>query len=425
MESYRVIQNKNPRYDSLDIFRGLCIFFMIFNHSFLYLGGHHENNLLSFLIIDGLTCFFSAATFLTIAGISNGISLLNRSTNNNPTPYIRYIIRGIFMISLGLYVSGAGVLVSQTSQYFNYDILYLMGFISFIIPLLNYYSDTALISMSVFIAICTPLIRRDSGFMDRWSPIEDIPYITKIFKIPIWATCQGEYLWEKDFQSIFEGLMYFGYFPIFPFLIFFIIGIYFSRKLFNNEFDKSSNNFLIFGTIFMIMGFILSFIGGSIKNSVQNLHAWYGTPLNYYPISFSHLICEIGSVFIFIVIFHKIFDSKFYENFFLNSIRITGKFSLSFYCYSYTIIYGTSYVYHLITQTPLEDVYCNLLPGLWPIAFALCCWSFLSFIFMTISIKFKGVGTLEHLLGILQKIDCGFNQNDERTENTIQESIKI
>ena len=221
MESSRVVQNNNQRYDSLDIFRGFCIFFMIFNHSFLYLGGHNEDNLISFLIIDGLTCFFSAATFLTIAGISNGISLLNRSKNNNPTPYKHYFIRGIFMILFGLYVSGIGALVSETSQFFNYDILYLMGFISFIIPLLNYYSNEALISISIFIAICTPLIRRDSDFIKRWSPIEDIQYITKIFKIPIWATCQGEYLWEKDFQSIFEGLMYFGYFPIFPFLYFF------------------------------------------------------------------------------------------------------------------------------------------------------------------------------------------------------------
>ena len=44
---------------------------------------------------------------------------------------------------------------------------------------------------------------------------------------------------------------------------------------------------------------------------------------------------------------------------------------------------------------------------------------------MPISIKFNGIGTLEHLIGISQKIDCGINKNDLKFENTLKESITI
>ena len=418
-------QKKAQRYDSLDVFRGLCIFFMIFNHSFLFLSNSTENDLISFLIIDGLTIFFSASSFLTIAGISNGLSMLNRAKNKNPTTYKHYFLRGVFMIFFGLYLCFIGQIVSGKSEYFNMDILYLTGFISFILPLLNCFSNEALISTSVFIAICTPLIRRDTTFNIRWKGIEEIQFITKVFKNPFWATFKGGYTWNKDIESVFEGLIYFGYFPIFPFSIFFLIGIYISRKLFNNEFKENINFFLFIGFLFLIFGLTLGVVGGLIKNSLSNLHKWYASVLIYYPVSFSHLMCQVGSILIFIVVFHQIFDSKYYDFFFLKYIRITGQFSLTYYCYSYTIIYGTCYIYHLITSIPLKNIYSNLLKGHWPIAYAFCCWSFLSFIFMPICLKYDGVGTLEHLLGLSQNL--GSNKNDlvVSSNSVIKKSILI
>ena len=403
---------ESRRFDSLDMLRGFCIFFMIFNHSFIYLGGHAAEGVFGFIMIEGFTWLVSASTFLTVAGMANGFSAIKREKTGNPLPYLRYLVRGIYLIVLALYVSGAGSLVSETSEFFNYDILYIMGFIALAIPVINSFNNQALFTVSAILIICTPLIRRQSNFLEPWSGVEGIDLVNNVTGIHFWATCGGEFHWTKDFRSFFEGGVYAGFFPIFPYAAFFLIGIYLARQLDNGELDKNTGFYVVFGSATVLIGIILAIIGGTIKGSVENSHAWFGTPLIYYPVSFSHLICQLGSLFIMIVIFHKIFDSNSINNFFVDAIRITGRFSLSFYVYSYTFIYGTVYISHLISGKPLEEVYGSLIPGFWPALYAISCWALLSFVLIPLSLKFGGIGTLEHLMGVAQGEKSCSNKED-------------
>ena len=401
------------RYDSLDILRGLSMFLLLINHSFIYLGKSSENDSLStFLLSDGFTLIFSASTFLTVSGISNGISHLNREKNNNPQSFYFYFIRGIILIILAIYISWIGGSITKTSEYFNFDVLYLFGLLSLMLPLFTSFNNSSLISFSILIIICTPLIRRQNDFLIPWGGIENNELISNLTGINLWAHPKGEYHWNKNFKSIFEGAMFKGYFSIFPYSCFFLIGIYFSRHFLNENFELKFFQYNLFGFFLIILSFFFAIIGGKIPYSVENSHSWYGTPFIYFPTSFSHLLCQMGSTIIILNIFHKIFDKKFYQNLFLNGIRLTGKFSLTIYVFSLTIIYSTIFIIHLINKKPVDQLYNNLLPGFFPLIYGLICWIFLILIYLPICLKYNGIGTLEHLIVLLQNLKKNKLENE-------------
>ena len=390
-------QPKFQRMDSLDLLRGFCIFGMIFNHSFLYLEGHGVSNFFDFLIVEFLTCFLSAATFLVVSGMSSGLSSIKRKSEKKELSFFQYCIRGLFIILMGVFISLTGFYGKY--NLFNFDILYLMGCISITTPIITDFTPNSLLFCCAIFLLVSPFMRRDPNFLPPWGQIEPLEMISKIFKIDIWCVPELDYLWNLTLRAVFEGGLYNGFFPIFPYASYYFIGVYLSKISHSGQFEEKKTKHLILGGSLIVIGFILAIIGGIQKNPI---HSTFASPFSYYPVSFSHSIVQAGSVFFAIIIFHSIFDQKdSINNFFINAIRNTGKNSLTFYVYSIFITFMCVHVKVWTTGKNIDDVF-PVISGFWVYLFAIGLWGALSFILIPISQKYNGIGTLEHLLRLVQ-----------------------
>jgi uncharacterized membrane protein len=213
------------RFSSIDILRTLSIVVMIVVHFCENLAGITPE-------IAGI----GAPMFMFLSGMSYRLWLNGRKTRELPGETISKITvrRGLFLFGLGFLFN---ILVWMPEDVFNWDVLTLIG--------------TGMICLGLVRHAPPPLIWLTCGMLFLLSPVAR--------HLADWESYWTDDYFDPDFtwHDLWQGFFVVGYFPIFPWLLFPLLGFSIGTATFGEKTDRPNSSVLMrsgmFGLALMLL----------------------------------------------------------------------------------------------------------------------------------------------------------------------------
>lgn len=326
---------KGERLDSIDILRAFAIIFMILCHFPIFLSsGTGPNNFLYFFS-NHLIGDFAAPLFLVLVGISQALAATKKSRE-------LLFLRGVVIFLFGMILS---VILHHKANLFDWDILPLIGFSIVTLVFCSRQSNSALLIIAFLIIIISPYFRQHSDYLHFWGDqIESPQFLSKlgIYKKILFDPV-ADYSPEFLARSIFKGFFFNGYFPIFPWLSFPLVGYVIGRKIIRREIEKLLSTFSLQAVGFLLLGFGVAFISVYLNQSnpiANNLSSF-----SFYPDSFSLILVQFGVVLALFSTVNLYFKNNkanleiSRQNILVDYLRLISRYSLSIYVIHQLIIF--------------------------------------------------------------------------------------
>ncbi len=191
------------RYASIDILRTLAICVMVFVHFGENLAG-----------IGIPLAGFGAPLFAFLAGVGYRLWLQGQHRRTTPDEIIAKVSirRGLFVFGVGL---AFNVLVWLPQDLFNWDVLTLIGSALIIMNLMRRMSPGLWITVAGLIVFMSPFLRAMAEYETYW--------------------VDGYYDPAMTLYDVLVGYLVAGYFPVFPWLAFPLVGYVVAERLFVAE----------------------------------------------------------------------------------------------------------------------------------------------------------------------------------------------
>ncbi len=302
------------RYHAIDILRTIAIIGMIQVHIVEWLSGYidYQSPFYQFSMLVGS---FPAAMFTFLVGMSLFISV-KRQEDGGVDPGLiadRNLRRGVAIFFFGLLFL---IFVWMPEEVFAWDILTLIGASLLVLFPLRKLSTKALLTIAIFVVVASPFIRQFTDYYSYWNK---------------W----GEYTTSFEMPEVLIGFFANAYFPLFPWIVFPLIGYVVARACFGNKELHLPGILLPTGFILVIVSLITIYISSNVY--LPEVAAWYISPFTFYPASTSFLLLAAGINILLFVFFYRFVDLK-KTNFEHNPILL--------FCNRYSRYALTAYVVH-------------------------------------------------------------------------------
>jgi uncharacterized membrane protein len=162
-----------------------------------------------------------------------------------------------------------------------------------------------------FIALATQALRSLPvvDFAAAWGGgFREAPFTEKFAPRLVYNPVAGDLEARWDIKSIAEGYLLTGIFPLFPWLLFPLVGHILGRRVVTNQFQHDMVGVGAIGAAFFVLGmggalFSRSFPDASIVTD-------YLSPLSFYPDSFTMVLIQLGFVLLAIPIAYLHYDVR-------------------------------------------------------------------------------------------------------------------
>ncbi len=341
---------------SIDLFRGFAIVFMVLVHFGIYFGNEEAGRNFAIIFLDHCLADWGAAAFLMMMGMSQVLSAKRMEKPDNWMLFKRALVRGTYIFGVGLLML---VLAWGPSQIWWWDILTLMGVGTIVLFFCRFLPSWALIVLIGAIMVLSPYLRGAFDVGVDWEFAEN-PVISQYLP--------GMYLEpEVDYHpAVVKGLFLSGYFPVFPWIAFTIIGFFMGRRIVEQKMRHDLPLLLSAGTVLLILGFVVAYVGRTQPPPSVSV-AWI-SPLCFYPDSFSLINVQAGISIIIFSILYFCFDirkkDKTKLGIFGRLFTRTSNFSLTFYFLHYMLIGWPLAILYLITGKYMVGDLMNAAPAL-------------------------------------------------------------
>jgi uncharacterized membrane protein len=216
------------RYSSIDVLRTLSILIMVLVHFCENLAG-----------VTPKLVGIGAPMFMFLSGVSYCLWLNGRKTRQLSHDSVSKITarRGLFLIGLGFLFN---IVVWMPEDVFNWDVLTLIG--------------TGMVCMGVVRFAPPPLIWLACGMLFLLSPVAR--------ELADWESYWPEGYYDPDFtlHDLLQGYFAVGYFPIFPWLLFPLLGFSIAKVAFSEKSGQPNHAAL---WRIGILGFLLMLLAGA------------------------------------------------------------------------------------------------------------------------------------------------------------------
>lgn len=220
----------------IDIMRTLAIFFMIFCHSMIYWSWPDNNQASIYFFANHLIGDFAAPLFLFLVGLSSNFS------KSNP------IRRGAFIFVIGFIFAS---LARGPQTMFDWDVLSIIGFSIMFLGIIRHQKDWVLGVLAVFLIGTAPVLRELWGYLAFSGGSAMNAAGTPTFLAGLVIDPIVEYRSNWTLIGIVQGFLAQGFFPIFPWLAFPMIGFCVGRHLNQRIVLSVLGVFLIMGSFFL------------------------------------------------------------------------------------------------------------------------------------------------------------------------------
>lgn len=332
---------REQRVLSIDLYRGFALVFMVLIHFAIFYGNEQSANNSVVLFLDHGMADWGAAAFLMMMGMSQVLSAKRIGQPDNWLLFKRALLRGGYIFLVGLLML---VLAWGPDKLWWWDILTLMGLATVVLFFCRFLPSWSLILLIGAIMALTPVIRDIFSIAADWEFVEH-PLISSYLP--------GFYIEaaESYHPAIIKGLFLSGYFPVFPWIAFIIIGFVMGRRIVDGKMRRDLPVLLLIGGALLCLGFVLGYAGRAQPPLAVSI-AWV-SPLCFYPDSFSLINLQAGmSIIVFSLVYFFIDVRKKDKNKIgiLGRIFIqTSNFSLTFYFLHYILLGWPLAILYLIT----------------------------------------------------------------------------
>lgn len=226
-------------------------------------------------ISSDITGCLAAPLFTFLVGISLFISLKKQKDLGRPTQKIRVrtMGRGIFLFFLGLVFA---ITIWGPTGLFGWDILTLIAFSILIFYPLRSIRPIYLVFISLGIVILSPLLREWTHYSSYWDQ----------------SVIPPDYTYALTFSGIFLGFLVNGYFPVFPWLAFPILGFATSCWFLDEFKNRRDHGLLGAGLGLMVIAGIAMLVNSKLKPS--GILNWYFSSWEFYPATTSFIMATLG-----------------------------------------------------------------------------------------------------------------------------------
>lgn len=245
------VTHKLNRLPSIDLARGLAVFFMIAVHVLVFLGSAEVYESAFGQIIDFLGSPPAAPVFMTLMGFSliysrkKGLKTrLLRGLKIILLGYLLNILRGTIPFEIGKYLEVDVVVSPPLSELSGYiftvavDILQFAGVALMILAIIQELkiNKWIILFMSLIVSLVSPLL---------WGIATGIPVVDFVLDI----------FWGDHVVPLFNNLIGF---PVFPWLAFPLLGMFLGETIKNSpDQEKSFKTIGIVGVVVLIVGLVL------------------------------------------------------------------------------------------------------------------------------------------------------------------------
>jgi uncharacterized membrane protein len=317
------------RYLSIDILRGLAIILMIQVH---FVDDLSSRELSSGWLYDASMLLGSLpAPFFTIVfGLSFGLwvrkqEFLGRQDREITIMSLR---RGLFLFALGIVFNFCIWLPEDT---FDWDILTLIGTSFLFLALARKLPAPVLVLICVIVILVSPMLRVVGGYPAYWK--------------------NGYYDYDFTFRDIIFGFTANGYFPVFPWIIFPIMGFVGGDLIFQKR-TSSQSRFWYLGVVgisLLALSGISVASGTTLPASIARHHADRPTE---FPATTSYILAMLGFATLALVLLNRWVDQNEKikgDGPFLVFLRRYSYFSLSVYVLHHMVILWPLWIYGVWT----------------------------------------------------------------------------
>lgn len=341
VESVSYKTDNHKRVLSIDIFRGFALVFMVLVHFGIFYGNEDVAYSYSIFFLDHILAEWGAAAFLMMMGMSQVLSAKRIGKPDNWLLFKKALVRGTYIFVVGLVML---VIAWGPDDIWWWDILTLIGFATIVLFFCRFLPTWSLIGLVVVIMVATPYLRDVFNVAADWEFI-DAPMISQ------WIP--GIYIEPvvSYHNEILKGLFLSGYFPVFPWIAFIIIGFVIGRRIVAQKMQRDLPVLLLTGVVLTSLGFILGYAGRAQANISASISLI--SPLCFYPDSFSLINIQAGiSILVFTMVYF-FFDirkkDKSKLGIFSRLFSRTSNFSLTFYFLHYMLLAWPFATLYLIT----------------------------------------------------------------------------
>lgn len=343
------------RVQSVDLFRGFCLIVMVLCHFIIYYGDEVAAHTWMYFFLDEGLGGWGAAAFLMMMGMSQVLSANRMKNPDNRLLLKRALLRGGYLFAVGLIMA---FLAFGPGEVWSWDILTLMGAATVVLYFCRFLPSWLLISIICFLAIMSPLLRGMPFMADEWSggfyqTFFISEYLPGMFVSPVH---EPEGLWQIN--KIVKGFFLSGEFPLFPWLMFSILGFVLGRRIVQGRFRSDIPVALFIGALLLLFAFGGAYAGRLGPNSTV-VNGFF-CPISFYPDSFTMICLQAG---VFLIIFCTLFyiydvnkKGKKPVGPIAQVFRRTSNSSLSFYFMHYMLLgWPLALTYAITGRYPISD----------------------------------------------------------------------
>jgi uncharacterized membrane protein len=363
------------RYLSIDVLRGAAIILMV--------QVHFVDNLSSREPAFGwlydasmLLGSFSAPVFTFLSGLSYFLWVRKQETQGQRNKAITRgtLRRGFFLFALGLVFNFCLWLPEET---FNWDVLTLIGTAFLFLAFARKLPPAVLALMCVMALLISPLMRTVGDFGSYW---ED-----------------GAYTYDFTFRDILFGFVANGYFPVFPWIIFPIMGYVCGDWMFRRKPEVTRWRACALGVGLLALSGACVAFG---KHLPYALAHHYATGSTEFPASTEHVLGMLGFILVSLVLLHRWLDrpdNALRAGWFITVLTRFSYFSLTVYVLHHMVILWPLWLYGACTGHADSTVFWrHAMPT--PVAFALAVIFLLACYVLLIRLDRKKKYSLESLM---------------------------
>ena len=290
---------------SVDIGRGLALVCMVIIHFIIYFGDADATNTWLYFGFNHLLGDWGASCFLIIMGISQVFSGQRHADLSRRQLFKRTLVRGLFIFLSGLIMLA---LSRGPSHLWQWDILTLMGFAAVVLFFCRWLPSWSIMILATLILLITPFLRGQLAVAPLWNAsFIPVPVISAYFPNILFDPARElETVWTV--KNIVQGFLLTGEFPVFPWILFPLVGFVLGRRMVEQKISDDLHLILIAGAALVWLGLGLAY-AGSMRQGVSVISD-YITPLCFYPDSFSIIFIQLGLSMAVITLMYYIFDIR-------------------------------------------------------------------------------------------------------------------
>lgn len=322
---------------SIDIIRGFALCGMVAVHFMIYFGDAEAMNTWIYFGLNHVLGDWGASSFLMLTGISQVMSGRRNTNLNNLLLFKKAIIRGVYIFAVGLLMLA---LTWGPSHLWQWDILTLMGFSTITLFFCRFLPSWVILAIAALLAAFTPMLRGFLAITPAWSDIfVPVPVISDYFPGLLYDPAQSlETGWNV--KAILQGFLFTGEFPVFPWLMFPLVGFVYGRRIAENKMPKDLVFWGGIGVMAVVLGLGLGHAGASAPKA--SIISGYIAPLSFYPDSFPMMFFQLGMSVTSISILYYLYDIRERRGrkagFFARFFTYLSHASLTFYFLHYLLI---------------------------------------------------------------------------------------